>query len=293
MATGSDFENGPLTDLAHSLRDPSTQTLQNGMPSCDELESMKKEIARLTRENHDLRIALLTSNEHGDMLEEHLYRSSASLATEVKERQAAEKKLEKLVEAVTREKGDLEILVQILNDQGDLSAEEGERARIDSLTQIANRRRFDEYLLQQWERHTRSEKPLALLLGDVDHFKRYNDHYGHQGGDECLMSVAQTIKSCVRPGDLIARYGGEEFAMVLPQTTLENAARVAERVCSAVAAASIVHAASPVCDFVTLSIGVACLIPRVQATSLHALIESADRNLYLAKKNGRNRVHYQ
>src|ERR1700733_14990587 len=184
----------------------------------DELDRLRRERHLLQIENQDLQIALLTSNEHGDLLQEHLYRLSTSLTAEVRERQAAEEKLQTLIEGIKREKGDLEIMVQILIDQGDDSAEEGEKARIDGLTQIANRRRLDEFLLQEWNRHSRIQQSLSLLICDVDHFKLYNDGYGHQAGDECLKSVASVIGHCCRTGALVARYGGEEFAIVQPHT---------------------------------------------------------------------------
>jgi diguanylate cyclase (GGDEF)-like protein len=260
----------------------------------DELDRLRQERHQLQIENQDLQIALLTSNEHGDLLQDHLYRLSTSLTAEVRERQAAEEKLQKLIQAVRREKGDLEIMVQILIDQGDQSAQEGEKARIDGLTQIANRRRFDEYLLQEWRRHIRLHQPLSLLLCDVDHFKLYNDSHGHQGGDECLKSVAQAMNQCYRAGDLVARYGGEEFAMVLPQTTAAGAVQVAERVRSALAAAAHPHASSPVSGQVTVSIGVASATPGPHGpVDARLLIEEADRRLYLAKRLGRNQVNYQ
>jgi diguanylate cyclase (GGDEF)-like protein len=264
---------------------------QPGRSNVHEAESLEKEVQRLRREVRDLEIALLTSNEHGDYLEDHLYRISASLAAEIRERQAAEDKLQKLVETISREKGDLEILVQILNDQGDMSAEESENARIDVLTQIANRRRFDEYLLTEWGRHARFQHPLALILCDVDHFKLYNDHYGHPAGDECLRHVANAISQCVRPGDLVARYGGEEFAIVLPQMEGEPAFRIAERIRAAVEAAGLAHPDSEVSGCVTVSVGIAWRIPPEHAQpDARALIEEADRSLYQAKKNGRNQV---
>src|SRR6202453_1441274 len=170
----------------------------------NELLHLHAKLARVDREKSDLEIALATSNEHGDLLQDHLYRLSTSLTAEVRERQAAEERLQNLVQAITREKGDLEILVQILMDQGDESAQEGEKARIDGLTQIANRRRFDEYLLQEWRRHIRMQQSLSLLICDVDHFKLYNDGQGHQAGDECLKAIAKTISQCYRTGDLIA-----------------------------------------------------------------------------------------
>jgi diguanylate cyclase (GGDEF)-like protein len=259
-----------------------------------ELKGFPPKLGRLEDENYDLRIALLSSNEHGAQLQQQVDQLTSSLAAEVRERHSAEEKLQKLIQAITREKGDLEILVQILIDQGDDSAQEGEKARIDSLTQIANRRRFDEYLLQEWGRHIRMQQPLSLLICDVDHFKLYNDGQGHQAGDECLKSVAKAISQCYRVGDLVARYGGEEFAMILPQTNCSGAVQVAKRVREAVATANLPHATSPVCDRVTVSIGVACMTPQPHGPAdARKLVEEADRHLYLAKQLGRNLVSYQ
>jgi diguanylate cyclase (GGDEF)-like protein len=260
----------------------------------DERRRFQSELDRLQKENHNLHAALLASTERGVLLQERVDRLNDSLTTEHRERHAAEEKLQMLIQTITREKQDLEILVQILIDQGDDSAQEGEKARIDGLTQIANRRRFDEYLFQEWNRHIRMQLPLSLLICDVDHFKLYNDSQGHQAGDECLKSVAIAINRCYRGGDLVARYGGEEFAMVLPQTNLPGAVQVAERVRAAVAAAALPHPVSPVCDRVTVSIGVASMTPPAQVPSdPRALIQQADQHLYLAKKRGRNRVSYE
>jgi diguanylate cyclase (GGDEF)-like protein len=276
------------------LAKPSKPAPSNDASLESPVDREKTEVYWLECQIRDLQLALLTSNEHGDLLQDHLYRLSTSLTAEIRERQAAELKLQKAVQAITREKGDLETLVQILTDEGDLSAEEGEKARIDGLTQIANRRRFDEYLLQEWQRHVRIQLPLSLLICDVDHFKLYNDHYGHQAGDACLKQIAALINQDFRIGDLTARYGGEEFAVVLPNTDRIGALQVAERVRASVSGAARPHAASPVCDRVTLSIGVGCRIPQqVDAADPRTLIEEADRKLYTAKRLGRNRVSYQ
>jgi diguanylate cyclase (GGDEF)-like protein len=212
------------------------------------------------------------------------------LTAEIRERQAAEERLQKLLQVVTREKGDLEVLVQILIDQGDGFAAEGEKARIDFLTQIPNRRGLDEYLVKEWGRHARLQQPLSLLLCDVDYFKLYNDCYGHQAGDECLKALAKVIHGCLRTDDLVARYGGEEFAVVMPHTPRERAVQMGEQVRSALAAAAIPHAVSLVCAQTTLSIGAACRIPERDVPNARVLIEEADRNLYLAKRRGRDRV---
>jgi diguanylate cyclase (GGDEF)-like protein len=260
----------------------------------DERMRLQAEIDRLQNENHDLQATLLASTQRCVLLQDQVGRLDTRLTNELRDRQSTEDQLQNLIQTVTREKTDLEILVQILIDQGDDSAQEGEKARIDGLTQIANRRRFDEYLSQEWSRHIRMQLPISLLICDVDHFKLFNDRQGHQAGDECLKSVAKAINRCYRAGDLVARYGGEEFAMVLPQTNRAGAVQVAERVRAAVAAAALPHPASPVCDRVTVSVGVACMTPPPQAPSdARALIEQADRQLYLAKKLGRNQVNYE
>ena len=163
-------------------------------------------------------------------------------------------------------------------------------AVLDSLTQIANRLRFDDRLAQEWRRARRERKPLSVVLCDIDYFKDYNDTYGHLKGDEILYTIAQTISGTLkRPMDLIARYGGEEFAMVLPNTDLRGAMRVANEVKTALDALKIEHKASKVNPCITLSFGVTSLIPNGEQ-SPRTLVEAADSALYRAKKQGRNRI---
>jgi len=161
-------------------------------------------------------------------------------------------------------------------------------AAIDGLTQLANRRKFDEYLHAEWSRSLREGQILALLICDVDYFKRYNDHYGHQAGDACLRWVAQVLKLHVhRSSDLVARYGGEEFAIILPNTGYKGATTVGQRLLTAIRSLEIPHAASPVCNHITISVGVACICPQPKVM-LNQLIERADHALYRAKAAGRN-----
>jgi diguanylate cyclase (GGDEF)-like protein/PAS domain S-box-containing protein len=163
-------------------------------------------------------------------------------------------------------------------------------ATLDGLTQVANRRRFDSYLMQEWQRLARTLQPLSLILCDVDYFKRYNDHYGHQAGDLCLQMIAQAMdKVAKRPADLVARYGGEEFAILLSQTDRAGAEQVAEALRWAVQALAIPHDTSQVSQFVTMSIGIATMLP-LQHQLPEELIKRADQALYLAKEQGRDRI---
>ncbi|NOY68823.1 MAG: diguanylate cyclase [Deltaproteobacteria bacterium] len=160
----------------------------------------------------------------------------------------------------------------------------------DELTQVANRRRFDEYLRQEWDRHKREGLPLGIIMSDVDSFKLYNDTYGHQAGDECLRSVASAIKTAIkRSVDLVARYGGEEFVIIMPNTDVDGAMLVAENVRAGVESLKIIHEKSRASKYVTLSIGVASMIPEANLPP-ERLVRAADIALYEAKDKGRNRT---
>lgn len=159
---------------------------------------------------------------------------------------------------------------------------------VDGLTGVRNRRSFDEQLASEWGRATREGSALSVVMLDVDYFKRYNDHYGHQAGDACLRSVATCLRQAVkRPGDLVTRYGGEEFACLLPNTPLEGAMTLARELGAGVEALGLPHAASSVSPVVTVSLGVGTLQGDA-AGSAEALLRAADAELYRAKASGRN-----
>jgi diguanylate cyclase (GGDEF)-like protein/PAS domain S-box-containing protein len=160
----------------------------------------------------------------------------------------------------------------------------------DGLTGIGNRRLFDATLATEWARGARQQQPLALLIIDIDHFKAYNDSYGHQGGDDCLRRVAGVLGACVkRSGDLLARYGGEEFVVLLPSNDALAGTAFAQACLDRLNAARIPHPASPVSDWLTMSIGVASMVP-AQGVSPDLLVRRADAALYAAKKLGRAQV---
>jgi diguanylate cyclase (GGDEF)-like protein len=195
-----------------------------------------------------------------------------------------------LVDAITTQLG---FMIQWKKAEADLKQANLKLQRLatlDGLTQVANRRRFDEYLAQEWKRLLREQHPVSLILCDVDYFKQFNDHYGHQMGDECLQKVAQIMSQTIkRPADLVARYGGEEFAIIIPNTDAEGALMIAMMIQSEIKKLQIPHTKSTVSRYVTLSFGVASVIPD-QAFSPENLIAKADEALYEAKQKGRDRV---
>lgn len=160
----------------------------------------------------------------------------------------------------------------------------------DSLTALANRRHFDSFLRDEWLRATRTNTTVSMILIDIDQFKLYNDGYGHQAGDDCLSDVGSVIGSFAkRPSDIAARYGGEEFAVILGNTGAEASAEIADALLNAIRNLNITHAYSSVDTKVTVSIGVASMVPRKHLSG-DAIVEAADRALYDAKEAGRNRV---
>jgi len=163
-------------------------------------------------------------------------------------------------------------------------------AFVDALTEVGNRRRFDQMLESELNRAQRSGRPLSLIYLDVDHFKQFNDTYGHGAGDDCLRRLASTLsKRLYRSGDFIARYGGEEFMVLLPYTDEEQVWYLAEELNRAVDELAIPHSASRVADWVTLSMGVVTSVPDAHA-SPREIVEAADRALYAAKHAGRHRI---
>jgi len=197
---------------------------------------------------------------------QELLEKNAALQQEIRDRQTAEQALENANSELRR------------------------LAHVDGLTQVANRRYFNEWLEREWQQAVREQRPITVVLIDVDFFKLYNDTYGHLAGDRCLTQVAAALQSVVkRPTDLLARYGGEEFVALLPNTPMAGAAIVAQEMRHAVAQRQILHEKSTVKPYITLSIGIASWIPTLYQ-SPELLVNTADAALYLAKQQGRDRV---
>ncbi len=245
-------------------------------PELTELLLLRQDNQRLERENALLKAAL------ADKPATELYLYSQKLLTAVAEHEVS---LKTLLDVVLQQKQDLEIMGDILAEHGDsLDAQWYERfqqvkqeANLDSLTGIANRRRFDARLQQEISRHHEHATPLALILLDIDDFKYYNDHHGHPAGDACLQRVAALLGQCLPETEaLVARYGGEEFTCLLPGTGLTVAIAIAEQIRTLVATQT--------------EITVSCGVASTETTDVGELIQQADAALYRAKASGRNTV---
>ncbi len=224
-----------------------------------QIEHLRQELTELKLEKADLEIILDNTTEHSDLVESQLH-------NEICDRQKAQAALS----MANRELEKLSVL--------------------DSLTQVANRRRFDDYLIQEWQKLREEQAPLSLILCDIDYFKLYNDTYGHPIGDYCLQQVALAIECVIEstPG-LVARYGGEEFSIILPNIGKAQALKIAEKIAVNVNKLHVAHQKSLVSDYVTISLGVHSLIPTAES-SPELLIALADKALYEAKAQGRNRA---
>lgn len=166
-----------------------------------------------------------------------------------------------------------------------------EFAKKDSLTSIANRREYDRRMKVEWNRAQRNKSEIALIMFDIDYFKEYNDTYGHQSGDECLQNVVKSVETILkRSTDLLARYGGDEFMILLPDTSKENACFIAKKIMETISSMKIEHRSSHIQSYVTLSMGVACLLP-TQDEDYSFLEKVVDNALYSAKENGRNQMY--
>ncbi len=183
----------------------------------------------------------------------------------------------------------MERITEMRDQLNQLNAELEALSQLDSLTQTYNRRTFNEMAEQQWLLAARQQAPISVLMIDVDHFKLYNDHYGHPAGDSCLKKITQAIRDCLnRPYDLLGRYGGEEFIVLLPETDCHGALKVANAINAQMEKIGVRHEVSPTREHVTVSIGGASCAQTLSYT-LEELIKRADRALYKAKHSGRNR----
>ena len=191
--------------------------------------------------------------------------------------------------------GEVNGIIGIVNDITEIKKREKELAEktfFDSLTGILNRRYFDENIDNEWKKCVREKESLSLIMLDIDFFKKYNDFYGHQEGDNCLRRVAQEIKiSLLRPSDIAVRYGGEEFVVILPNTSINGAYNVADRIRKNIINLAIKHEASTISEVVTLSQGIAEL--KNQDDTVYECLKNADKYLYEAKKNGRNAIEFE
>lgn len=264
------------------------------------IHALQVEKEQLERQLHDLEAIIQIMADHGSFIEAELQTINKKLQLEIRERKQAEARLQMLIGAISQRNIDLEIILDTLREHGDAihdqwyaKVKEAKHiAGVDSLTQIPNRRRFDEHLKKQWQIMAERQWPIALILADIDYFKQYNDTYGHLLGDSCLKYVAQALQSSIRhTHDLVARYGGEEFAVILPETDLSGAIAIANRIQAQVESLQLPHASSSVSHYITLSMGAVSLVPSLDQ-SPQTLVAAADQLLYAAKQAGRNQIAY-
>jgi len=285
--------NSPHRDLSHSMMpvqiDLLILDLDSDAQALDFLKTLKgdiryKDIPIVVTSESDFDQQVRTAYAYGatDYLRKPLNPSEAKARIHASLR---------LNHEIDRRKARENEITEIANQLRDLTQVLMKLSLIDPLTGVANRRAFDQTVEQEFKRARRNRKPLSILLLDVDHFKNYNDTYGHQAGDLCLRKVAQEVLNTMkRPGDMLARYGGEEFAIVLPETDAAGALVIAERILIGVEKLGIRHEYNSAAPVVTVSIGASTFSGFSSEFEPSKLIESADKSLYEAKHQGRNRI---
>ncbi|MBP0030506.1 diguanylate cyclase [Roseofilum sp. Guam] len=269
-----------------TTRDVSSQSLSQYQP---ELESLRQEIRMLKQEKKDLEILLENMIEHSDTVEKLLHESNRQLRAEVLERKQVEKKLQRsttelnrLLEIVSREKEDLEIILEAITEHADFIEEQSHQESIhDSLTQLYNRHHLEDVLERELNRAKGHHLCLGVVMIDIDHFKVFNDTFGHDAGDKVLQAVGQCLRKQVEQIGIAFRYGGEELTLVLSDRNLEETAEFAEQVRQEVKNLEVHHQGQQLAP-VTISLGVACY--PMHGSTPRELIKAADVALYQAKK---------
>ncbi|KMY66777.1 hypothetical protein AAU61_16225 [Desulfocarbo indianensis] len=261
------------------------------MPDMDGIKACKiiKNVDRLK----DVPIIIVTSRTDYDSLAEAFQAGAMDYITKpihAVELMARVHSALALKAEVDRRKAREQQLIEMTSRLSEANQELKRLSSLDGLTGVANRRLFDVTLEQEWRRSMRQKRSLALVMMDIDFFKLYNDHYGHQAGDECLKQVSAAIQKCLRrPADLLARYGGEEFVALLPDTDLPGAFTLAEYARRGIERLALAHSFSKAAPVVTVSLGVAAIIPENRFKPAQ-LLGAADQALYRAKEEGRNRA---
>jgi diguanylate cyclase (GGDEF)-like protein len=249
------------------------------------------ELAQYIREHHQSAVVFLTAHSDDQTVKRALTVSPAGFLTKPFQPRALRNTIEVALELQKRQNAQEKTVQHLRDREQQLLTVNDALTRLasqDPLTGIPNRRAFDSALDREWRRLSREQKPLAIVMIDIDDFKAYNDLYGHPAGDTVLQKVAQAIMACCqRPGDIACRLGGEEFSLILPDTGRDEAIQIADHVLTAVRGLRLAHEGSSVADHVTLSAGVAVGIP-ASGCSPDALTEAADAALYRAKRKGRN-----